>query len=134
MVARLEAERRRLTDPPELDRVVLGQPVRNRRVGRVRDAVQQLLPPLRRLLVLGLDLLELRLQLLQLLELLGRRLALRLRLRPEVARLRLELSPARVGLEQLVEGPGGSLAGEGGAVTLGIGPRGSEVDQPFVVR
>ena len=82
--------------------------------------------------MLGLDLLQLRLQLRQPLELLGRGLALRLRLRTQVAGLRLQLTPALVGGKELVEGFGRALAGESVAIALWIGPRGSEVDQPFV--
>ena len=52
----------------------------------------------------------------------------------ECARPRLELAPALVGGEQLLEGLARSLALERRAEPLGVGPRGSEVDQPFWVR
>ena len=71
-------------------------------------------------------------ELLQLLDLLARRLALQLLPRTQVVDLRHELAPALVGFEQLVERLHGSLAREGFADSLGIGPRGPKVDQPFV--
>ena len=132
VVAWLEGERRLLADAAHLDSVFLGVPVGNRRVGRVRHACQQLLAPLRRLLELGLDLLQCPLQPLEALELLRRRLAARLRLGAQLAGLGLQLAPPRIGLHQLVEGLRRPLAGEGPAEALGVGPRGPEVDQPFV--
>ena len=62
VVARLEGERRRLADAAELDGVLVGEAVRSARVGRRRDAFEQLgAAPLRGgeclldLLELGLD-------------------------------------------------------------------------------
>ena len=80
----------------------------------------------------GLDALELSLQSTKLLELFRRRLALRLGLRTQLARLRLELAPALVRGQQLVELLDRPLTRERGAEPLGVGPRGSEIDQPFV--
>ena len=81
MVSGLERERRRLADSSYLDCVVLAVAVGNRGIQRVRHPVEQLLPALGGLLVLGLDALELGLQPTKLLELFRRRLALRLGLR-----------------------------------------------------
>ena len=44
VVARLEAERRRVARPAHLDRVLLGEAVGRARVGRIRDAGEQLVP------------------------------------------------------------------------------------------
>jgi hypothetical protein len=132
VVSRLERERRRLADSSHLDCVVLADAVGNRWIRRVRHPVEQLLPALGGLFMFGLDALELSLQSTKLLELFRRRLALRLGLRTQLARLRLELAPALVRGQQLVELLDRPLTRERGAEPLGVGPRGSEIDQPFV--
>ena len=71
---------------------------------------------------------QLLLHLLQLAELLGRRLALQLRAAAEVVDAGHERAPALVGGEQRVERLGGALAGEGGAPGVGLGARCLEVD------
>ena len=71
---------------------------------------------------------ELLLHPLQLLELLGRRLALQLRPAAEVVDARHERAPALVGGEQRVERLAGALAGERGAPGVGLGAGCLEVD------
>ena len=104
MVARLEVERRRLADLADLDGVLLVVAVGRVLRRRVRDAVEQ---PLRRRSAARRArpraAAARALTAVQLLELLGRRLALQLRLRAQLLDLRLELAPALVGREQLVE-------------------------------
>ena len=72
--------------------------------------------------------LELRLDGLELLQLLGRRLPLELRPRAELVDLRDQLAPALVGGEQRVEVLGRALAREGNALRVRIGAGGLEVD------
>ena len=64
----------------------------------------------------------------ELLELLGRRLALELRAAAQLVDLRDQLAPALVRLEQRVELLGGSLAGERGAPAVRVAARGLQVD------
>ena len=121
VVARLEGEGRRLADAAELDGVLVGEPVGRARVGRRGDPLEQLGAAL-----LGgrerlLDLLELRLHALQLLDLLGRRLPLQLRLRAELVGLRHERQPGPVRLHERVEVLGRTLAGQGRAIRVRIG-------------
>ena len=88
--------------------------VRHRLVRRVRHLREQLVPRRlgRRELVLEPP--QLLLDLLQLLDLLGRRLALDLLAPAKLVHLRDELAPARVRLEQPVEGLAGPLARDRG--------------------
>ena len=67
-----------------------------------------------------LERLQLLLDLLQLLELLRRRLAVELLLRAQLVDPRHERAPALVGREQLVERVGGAAARERGAEGVGI--------------
>ena len=130
MVLHGKVERRGLADAPDLDRVLLREPVGRGHVRRVRHAVEERLPCRLGLTELVLEPLEVDLDLLQLLELLGRRLPLQLRPPAELVDLRYERPPALVGLEQLVEDPRRlvALADEGGAKRVRIGPGGLEVD------
>ena len=130
VVLHRKVERRGLADAPDLDRVLLREPVGRGHVRRVRHAVEERLPCRLGLTELVLEPLEVDLDLLQLLELLGRRLPLQLRPPAELVDLRYERPPALVGLEQLVEDPRRlvALADEGGAKRVRIGPGGLEVD------
>ena len=68
---------------------------------------------------------------LQLLYLLGRRLALQLLAAAQLVYLRHELAPALVRCQQLVERLGATLSRDPGPHAVGICPRGFEVDQPW---
>ena len=108
-------EHRWLADAAQLLGVVLGVAVGCRSVRRVRDERERRLASRlggRELLLGGAELL---LHLLQLRELLGRRLALELRPAAEIVDARDERAPALVGREQRVERLAGPLAGERGA-------------------
>ena len=125
----------RLADhPDDLSLGVVGHLVRDRFVRRARNLRQQLIPLCRRRRQFLLEPPEIILDLLQLLDLLGRRLALQLLAPAKLVDLRHQLAPALVRGEELVEclRAGGALARDGPAEPVGIGPRGSEVDQPFV--
>ena len=118
----------RLAEAADLDGVVLGVAVGRGLVRRVRDERE-------RLVAGGLgggELLlgrpQLLLHPLQLLELLGRRLALQLRPAAEIVDARHERAPALVGREQRVERLGRALAGERGAPDVGLGAGCLEVD------
>jgi hypothetical protein len=74
-----EVEGWRLADATDLDGILLREAVRGRDVGRVRHAVEELLPCLLGSRELPLEAAQIHLHLLELLELLGRRLALELR-------------------------------------------------------
>ena len=119
---------RRLADAPHLGRVLVRGPVRDVVVRGVRDAegepVALLLRGRERLL--GRP--QLLLHALQLLELLGRRLALQLRPAAELVHARDELAPALVGGEQRVERLGRALPRQGGPDRRGIVSGGLEVD------
>ena len=117
-----------LADAPKLLGVVLGVAVRRRVVRRVRDR-----PERRVALRLGggellLGLLERGLDRPQRLELLGRRLALELRLPAKLVDLRDERAPALVRGEERVELVGGALARERGAPALRVRACGLQVD------
>ena len=121
VLARL-LEHGRLAHAPQLDRVVLGEPVGRGGVRGVRYLAERGVA-LRlgggELLLGGLQLL---LHALQLLELLGRGLALQLRGAAQLVDPRHERAPALVGREQAVEGIRGSLAVEGGAPGVRLRP------------
>ena len=104
--------RRRLADAAELDRILIGVSVGDRVVGRVRDLEQSSVPLGLRRGEGVLRLLQLRLDLLERLELLRRRLSLELRAGPELVDPRDELAPARVRVEKPVERVRRALAGE----------------------
>jgi hypothetical protein len=128
VVAGLEGERGRVADAPDLLRVVVREAVGRARVRRRRDAVEELdAPPLggRQLL---LHALELGLHGLQLLDLLGRRLPLQLRLRAELVHAGDEGEPGAVGLHERVEVLLGTLACERRAVGVRVGARRPDVD------
>ena len=76
MVADREVEARRLAPAADLDGVLVRLAVGCRHVGRVGDAIEDLLPARLRLAELFLQALQLALEPLELGELLGRRLAL----------------------------------------------------------
>ena len=95
--------RRRLADAAELDRILLGVAVGDRVVGRVRDLEQSSVPLGLRRGEGVLRLLQLRLDPLERLELLRRRLSLELRAGAQLVDARDELAPARVCGEQPVE-------------------------------
>ena len=118
----------RLADAPELDGILVGVSVGDVGVGRIRNQRQGRLALRLRLRQLLLEALQLRLRLLQLLELLGSGLSLRLRQSAQLVHLRHQLEPAPVGLDQLVEGLDAALARERGAKTVGIGAGCLEVD------
>ena len=127
MVARVD-QRGRLTDAPDLARVVLRRPVRDVVVRRVRH-------PERERVTLGLGgdelvlrLLQIGLHRLELLELLGCRLPLELRPCAELVDPRDEGAPPLVGLEEPVEGLGRPLARERGPNRLGIRAGCPEID------
>ena len=109
VVARLEGERRRLADAAQLDGVLVREAVRGARIGRRGNALEELGAALLGGGQLLLDLLQLGLDAFQLLDLLGRRLALELRLRTELVGLRDEREPGAVGLHERVEVLGGAL-------------------------
>ena len=104
--------------------------VRDRLVRRVRHLLQQLVARRLRCRELLLERTQLLLDLLQLLDLLGRRLALDLLPPAQVVDLRDQLAPASVGLEQPVERLARALARHGGPEALRLGPRSLEVDHP----
>ena len=95
---------------------------------RVRDLRESLVAFGLRRLELLLRGLQLLLHLLHLRELLRRRLALQLRLAPQLVDPRHERAPALVRLEHRVEGLGGALPRERGAVAVGVVARCLEVD------
>ena len=127
MLARV-GELRDLADAADLDRVLLADAVRNRRIRRVRDAERQLVSGRLGGGELLLRRLQLLLDLLQLLELLGRRLAFQLRPAAQLVHARDERAPALVGLEQRVERLRRSLARERGTDAVGVGSGCAEVD------
>jgi hypothetical protein len=104
--------------------------VRHRVVRRVRNLLQQLVAGrlCRRELLLELP--QLLLDSLQLLDLLGRRLALDLLAAAKLVDLGDELTPARVCLEQPVECLPRAFARDCGPEHLRVGPRSPEVDHP----
>ena len=123
-----EVERRRLADAPNLDRVVVREAVGRVLGRRVRHQREQLAA--RRLggrqallerLQLGLHLLELR-------ELLGRRLSLELPFRPQLLHVRLDLEHGAVGGHQLVERVGCAFPHECGAERVRIAAGGAKID------
>src|SRR6266545_2758166 len=121
-------KQRRLTPALDLDGVVLGHAVRRGLVRRVRNFRE-------RLLALRLGGRELRLEraqplldLLQLLELLGRRLAVELLPRPQLVDLRDEGAPALVRSEQRVERLGGAAARKGSAERVRVRTGFTQVD------
>src|SRR5829696_1420788 len=128
VVARLEVERGRLADAPDLDGVLLVEAVGRGRVRRVRDAVEQLVPATLGLREFALERGQLRLHVLELLELLGRGLALQLASGAELLDTRLQAPNLTVGGEQLVEEVGSALAGERGAGAVRLGSGGPQVD------
>src|SRR5688572_12383279 len=128
VVARLEGERRRVADAPELDGVVVREAVGGTRVRGCRNAVEQLGAPALGGCEILLELLELGLHAPELLDLLGGRLALELRLRAQLVRLGHEREPGAVGLHERVELLRGALALERGAVGVRVGPRSPDVD------
>ena len=101
VILRREPERRRLADARDLDGVLVREPVGRVLGGRVRDPREQL--GTRRLgrRELRLELLQLDLHLLELLQLLGRRLALQLALRAQ--RLDARLHVEHEGVAQLLD-------------------------------
>ena len=134
MIARLEVEARRLADDPHDDGVLLLVAV-GRVLGRgVRHAIVQILEPLRRLGQLGLERLQLGLERGQLGELLRSRLAFQLRARPQLIDALLELAPADIGGEQLVEDLGRALARECRPVAVGVVAGCAQVDHRFEFR
>ncbi len=102
----------RITDAADLLCVLLRRPVRRRLVGRVRNLRQELTSLLLGFRELALEPLEVGLDRLQLLDLLGRGLALELGLRAKLVDLRHERKPAPVHVHERVEGIGRSLARE----------------------
>ena len=119
----------RLAPAADLDRVLLGLAIGNVLVGRVWQSLE-------RVVALGrsggeqlLALAQLLLDLLQLLDLLGRRLALQLLAGAEVVDLRHQLAPALVGGEPAVEVLCGALPRERGPIAVGVVARGLRVDQ-----
>src|SRR5262249_22477841 len=96
-------ERGRLAPPAQLDSILLRIAVGNGLVRRVRDAKEQLVALGGRGLLLRLEPPEVLLHLLELLDLLGRRLAGDLLPRAELVDLRNELAPAGIRGEELVE-------------------------------
>ncbi len=118
----------RLAEAADLDGVVLGVAVGCRLVRRVGDDRKRLVASGlggRELLLCGSKLL---LQLLQLLELLGRRLALELRAAAQIVDPGHERAPALVGREQGVERLAGSLARERSAPRVRLGSGCLEID------
>ena len=102
---------------------------------RVRHLLQQLVALRLGLAQLLLEPAQVLLDRLQLLDLLGRRLALQLLAASQLVDLRHERAPALVRFEQLVERVGAALARDARPHAVGIGPRRLEVDQPwFLVR
>jgi hypothetical protein len=123
--------RRRLADHPlnvSLRVVLLG--IRYGLVRRVRNLLQQLVAGRLRGGELIFEGAQLLLDLLQLLDLFGRRLALDLLPPAQLVDLRDELTPARVGLQQPVERLARSLARHRGPEALRFRPRSLEVDHP----
>src|SRR5262249_17432556 len=96
----------------------------------VRNRREQIAPTLLGDRMLVLDAPQLVLHARDRLELLGRRLPLQLRLRAQIGDARLELAPACVHLEQLVERLHRPLSRERDAKALGILPRCADVDHP----
>jgi hypothetical protein len=133
VLARL-GERRGFADAPELFGVVLAVAVGRGRVWRVRHQSEGRIAIGFNGSQLVLGLLQRGLDRAERLELLRSRLALQLLSPAELVDLRHQLAPALVRHEQFVERLGGSgaLARDGRSEGLGFGPRGSEVDQPFV--
>ena len=125
-----EVERRRLADALDLDGVLFREAVGGRHVRRVRHSVEQRLPRALGLGELVLERFQLHLHLLELRELLGRRLPLQLPARAQLVDPRLQLAPARVRLDQLVERARRlvALADERGAERLGVGAGRLEID------
>ena len=121
-------ERHRLAHHAEHLGVFFGEAVRSRVVRRIRHQRQRLVSRSLRLGELALDLLQLLLDAAELLELLGRRLALDLRPRAELVDAWHELAPARVGGEPRVEGLGCALAREAAPVLVRLGAGGAGVD------
>ena len=97
------AQHRRLTYPAELESVVLGGALRDRVVRRVRDEKPQAVALGLRVGQLAFEPPEILLRRLQLLELLGRRLSLEVRPRPQLVDLRDEGAPALIGAQQRIE-------------------------------
>ena len=128
VVPRLERELRRLADAPELLGILVREAVRSARIGRGGDEVEERRTPALGLGQLLLGLLELGLDRLQLLELLGRRLALELRLRAQLVDARDEREPGAVGVHERVEFVRGALPLERCAVCLGLRSRRPDVD------
>ena len=123
-------QRRRLPDSTlDLTLGVVGLVVRNRLVRRVGNLPEQLVPPRLGSRQLPFEAAKLLLDLLQLLDLLGGRLALQLLATAQVVDLRDELAPAQVGLEQLVERLPASLSRDAGPHGLRVAARSPEVDQ-----
>ena len=118
----------RLARARDLDRVLLLGAVRHRLVRRVRHLGEQLVARRlgRRVLLLGRA--QLLLHLLQLGELLGRGLALQLRLPAQLVDRRHERAPALVGGQQRVERLAGALALQRRAVGVRVAAGGLEVD------
>jgi hypothetical protein len=123
-----EVEGGRLPDAPHLDRVVVREAVRRVHGGRVRDAGEQLPPACLRGAERLLERLELGLHALELLQLLGRRLALQLPPCSQILDARLHVEHCTVGREQLVERLGRALALECSPECVGILPCCAQVD------
>ena len=128
MVFRLGELRRVADRADDLALGVVPDLVRDRLVRRVRHLLQQLVAPLGRGRELVLEPAQVLLDLLQLLNLLRRRLSLQLLAAAQLVDLGDELAPALVGLEQLVEGLRAALARDGRPEAVRVGPRGPEVD------
>src|SRR5882724_11948463 len=123
-----KVERRRIAPAADLHGVVLSFSVGRRLVRWVRDPVEQLLAPAFGRRELLLQRLQLGLDALELLELLGRRFALDLSGRTELLDTWLDLPDPTIGLEQLVEDLGRSLPRERRPEGLRIVAGGTEID------
>jgi hypothetical protein len=148
VIERLEVELGPLPDLPQGDVVLLGIPIRRVRVRQVGERDEDLFPALVELFELGLELLELGLQragaLAELRELRlidlpgpGRLLDLRGELvlvSPDRVDPRVELAPALVRLDQLVELAGGAPPRQRRADRLGIAPDLLQVERGPVPR
>src|ERR687892_713075 len=128
MVERLEGELAPLAAAADLDGIVVGEAVRRARVRWIGHPREELVEAGLRLGELALQALELRLHALQLLELLGRRLALQLLARAKLLDPRQQRPPLLVRLQQRVEVLRRPLAVERSAPRLRIVPRGLDVD------
>ena len=119
----------RLAPAADLDRVILSLAIRNVLMGRVWQSLERGVALGRGGGELLLGLAQLLLDLLQLLDLFGRRLALQLLARAEIVDLRHQLTPALIGGEPAVEVLCGALPRERGPIAVGVVARGLRVDQ-----